>query len=131
MRARCHCLTFPATPELTPDLSLPQADEAKAAYWTAHCDPATVSAARGGAHFKFISLLVGSYGAGFAVGSTLSIADAVLFNMVDLNSRILPDFKTAYPDLAALHDRFAALPGVKAYLEGPLRLPRVNNNNLG
>ena len=27
--------------------------------------------------------------------------------------------------------RVAAVPGVKAYLESPLRLEKVNNNNLG
>lgn len=36
-----------------------------------------------------------------------------------------------YPELVALHGRVAALPNVKAYLEGPLRLQKVNNNNLG
>lgn len=108
-----------------------QADEAKAAYWTAHCDPATISSARGGAHFKYIALLVETHGSGWAVGGALSIADAALFNIVDLHVRIFPDFKAAYPDLAAHHDKFAALPGVKAYLEGPLRQPKVNNNSLG
>lgn len=36
-----------------------------------------------------------------------------------------------YPELVALHGRVAALPNVKAYLEGSLRLQKVNNNNLG
>jgi hypothetical protein len=29
------------------------------------------------------------------------------------------------------HAKIAAIPSIKAYLEGPLRLERVNNNNLG
>jgi hypothetical protein len=29
------------------------------------------------------------------------------------------------------HTKVAELPGIKAYLEGPLRLAKVNNNNLG
>lgn len=36
-----------------------------------------------------------------------------------------------HPELVVLHDRVAALPGVKAYLESPLRLEKVNNNGLG
>jgi hypothetical protein len=31
----------------------------------------------------------------------------------------------------AYHAKVAALPSIKAYLEGPLRLAQVNNNNLG
>ncbi len=36
-----------------------------------------------------------------------------------------------YPELAAHHERIAAVPGIKAYLESPLRLPKVNGNGMG
>lgn len=36
-----------------------------------------------------------------------------------------------YPLLVAHHARIAELPGVKEYLASPLRLEKVNNNNLG
>jgi hypothetical protein len=36
-----------------------------------------------------------------------------------------------YPALVDFHAKVAELPGIKAYLEGPLRLAQVNNNNLG
>ena len=44
---------------------------------------------------------------------------------------ILLQFKAAYPGLVAIHELVAGVPGVKAYLEGPLRLEKVNNNGLG
>ena len=44
---------------------------------------------------------------------------------------ILLQFKAAYPGLAALRELVAGVPGVKAYLEGPWRLEKVNNNGLG
>ncbi len=40
-------------------------------------------------------------------------------------------FRSTYPELAAHHDRVAAVPGIKSYLESALRLEKVNNNGLG
>ncbi len=36
-----------------------------------------------------------------------------------------------YPELVGVWERVGSLPGIKAYLGGPLRLPKVNNNSLG
>lgn len=109
------------------------AEEAKKIYWSTHLDPASASARNSGAHFAYISKLVARYGAdGWAVGSALSIADILLFDCTDAHLRIYPEeFKAAYPDLVAHYERVAAVPGIKAYLESPLRLEKVNNNGLG
>ena len=40
-------------------------------------------------------------------------------------------FKSAYPALAALHSKVAAVPGVAAYLTSAQRFEKVNNNGLG
>ena len=36
-----------------------------------------------------------------------------------------------YPELVAFHDFIAGLDGIKAYLTSPMRLPKVNANELG
>lgn len=138
----CRCL--PAwQPFPTPRYSHPtaaccanhasQSEEAKAAYWTAHIDPTTTGGRNTGAHFAYLSKLVAKYGSGgWAVGSAVSIADATLYNMTDLHLRVWADkFAAEYPDLAAHHAQFAAIPGVKAYLDSPLCHAVANKNNLG
>ena len=57
-------------------------DEAKAAFWSTHCDPATASARNGGAHWAFLEGLVQRNGSSWAVGSDLTVADIELFDMV-------------------------------------------------
>ncbi|PSC72458.1 flagellar associated isoform B [Micractinium conductrix] len=93
-------------------------DEAKAAYWSTHMDPATAAGARnGGAHFAYLSNLVKHYGGDWAVGSSLSIADILLFDITDVHVRAFGEqFKDAYPELVAHHARVAAQPGIAAYL---------------
>ncbi|KAI7842899.1 hypothetical protein COHA_003411 [Chlorella ohadii] len=108
-------------------------DEAKKAHWANHIAHDSMSGRNGGAHFGYLAGLVQRYGKdGWAVGGHISIADVLLFDIVDLHTRIYgEEFRAAWPALAALHDKVAAVPGVKAYLESPLRLEKVNNNNLG
>ena len=111
-----------------------QAEEAKAAYWTAHFDPATTGGRNGGAHFAYLSHLVAKCGSGgWAVGGALSIADILLFDIVDVHQRAFGEdkFAAAYPNLAAVYKQVEAIPGVKAYLESPGRMVKVNNNGLG
>ncbi len=36
-----------------------------------------------------------------------------------------------YPELIGHHGRIAAVPGIRAYLESPLRLAKTNGNSLG
>jgi hypothetical protein len=38
---------------------------------------------------------------------------------------------TQYPALVEYHARIAAIPSIKAYLEGPKRVSQVNGNKLG
>ncbi len=77
--------------------------------------------------------LVAKYGSdGWAVGSEVSIADATLYNLIDCHLRIWEaEFASAYPNLATLHAKFAALPTVKSYLESDLCHANANKNNLG
>ena len=177
-----HCLPRWPTPAALPL----QSEPAKHAAWETHCDPSTTGARNGGAHFAYLAQLAERCGGegGWAAGSQLSIADILLFDIVDLFLRVygeqvgadrrrafwlgwagpaeigiaagystpcsltnpahppaptdppappptLLQFKAAYPGLVAIHELVAGVPGVKAYLEGPLRLEKVNNNGLG
>ena len=109
-------------------------DEAKEAYWKTHIDASTVNERNSGAHFTYVDRLVQRLsGAGpFALGSSLSIADIVVFDVTDMHMRIWGDeFKVAYPGLAKLHESVAAVPGVAAYLASDRRFPKQNGNSLG
>lgn len=56
----------------------------------------------------------------------------IIFEAVDLHVRIYGEgFCAVVPALAAVHDNFAKIPSVKAYLDSPRRLEKVNNNGLG
>lgn len=111
-----------------------QSDEAKKAYWAAHIDPATAIGSRnGGAHFTYIAKLAERYGSeGWAVGSGLTIADILLYDITDVHLRAFGvQFSGAYPDLVTHHARVAALPGIKAYVGSSKQFDKVNNNGLG
>jgi hypothetical protein len=108
-----------------------QADAAKQTFWDTHCDPASISGRNSGIHLAYISKLAVP-GTTWLVSDELSIADIVLWVMYYNLARIFPDtLAAAYPDLAAHQAKLAAVPGVKAYMEGPLCLPKVNANSLG
>ena len=56
----------------------------------------------------------------------------IIFEVVDLHVRIYGEgFRVLAPAMAAVHDTFAAIPSVKAYLDSPRRLSKVNHNGLG
>jgi glutathione S-transferase len=68
------------------------------------------------------------------VGKRLSIADVQLFDLLDINAKSTvagPELAKFYPNLLAYHARIAAVPEIKAYLAGPQRFPKINNNGLG
>eukprot|EP00955_Chlamydomonas_euryale_P077940 363059-Chlamydomonas_euryale.AAC.3 len=111
----------------------PQADEAKEAYWKTHCDPATTGERNGGAHFAYLEALLKKSSSGWTAGTAEpNVADVQLFDVFDLHARIFGDkLKVAYPTLAALHDRFAGIPEIKAYLESDRRPAAVNGVPLG
>ncbi|GAB4823389.1 hypothetical protein N2152v2_010435 [Parachlorella kessleri] len=111
------------------------ADGPKKAYFETHVDPASAQSRNWGAHFAFLSNLLkkNEGGRGFMVGNQLSIADIAVLDLVDLHLRLdfAGQFKQLHPELTAHHSRIAAVPGIKAYLESPLRVAKVNGNNLG
>ena len=106
------------------------ANDAKAAYCAKHCSPATISDRNGGAHLSYLEVILGQ--GPFMVGTSLSIADIAVFDVVDLHLRILDaEVRAAYPGLVTHHARVAAVPGVAKYLASPLRMAKVNGNDLG
>eukprot|EP01024_Parvocaulis_polyphysoides_P028037 TRINITY_DN25346_c0_g2_i6.p2 TRINITY_DN25346_c0_g2~~TRINITY_DN25346_c0_g2_i6.p2 ORF type:complete len:119 (+),score=22.11 TRINITY_DN25346_c0_g2_i6:102-458(+) len=109
-------------------------DEAKEKYIETHINPSSQEGRNGGGHFFYLKqlLLQNNDGKGFVVGDSLSVADIQLFDIVDLHVRIFGDLiKQTYPELLAHFDRVAAIPEIKSYLDGPLRLEQANNYNLG
>ena len=109
-------------------------DTSKDAYWKTHLDLDSIEGRNSGAHFAYLDALVKKLsGDGpFALGSTWSIADIVVFDIVDRHINIWgDDFKTGYPDLTALHEAVAAIPGIKAYLASDRRPQKQNGNSLG
>jgi len=108
-------------------------EEAKAKYWDTHCAAGSTQERNGGAHLAYLAHMVGKFGKdGFAVGSKLSIADFMLFDIMDMHVRIFEDKVTSeYPDLGKHHAKVAALPRVAAYLSSDRRPQKQNGNGLG
>lgn len=75
------------TLELTSALFF-QAEDAKTEYWRAHFDPSTCKDQRGGAHMLYFSQLLKRYPGKYMVGDSISIADIVLFDLLELHIRI-------------------------------------------
>lgn len=110
------------------------ADDAKAAYWTAHVDAATVHDRNGGTHFSYLDCMLHKRaGAGpFALGATLSVADIMAFDIFDAHLRIWGDaLAAAFPRLAAHHKAVGEVPGIAAYLASDRRHPQQNGTPLG
>lgn len=106
----------------------------KDAYWGKHCAKAgAIGKNNGGAHWEYLARMLRASKSGYAAGgSGMTVADIALWELCDLHMRIWPkEMAAEYPELAAHHAKVAAVPGVKAYLEGPQRLEKVNNNGFG
>lgn len=110
-------------------------DESKEAFFRSHCDPETTAERNGGAHFQYLSDLISgndASGSGFCVGSDLTIADIVVFDMVDMMLRIYGDsFCHKMPKLCALHGKIASLEGIKTYIDSGRRHTQQNGIALG
>jgi glutathione S-transferase P len=107
-------------------------DGPKEVFWSAHCDPLTTSARNAGAHFSYLANLIARTGDAFAVGSSLTVADIAIFDMVDMMLRIFgAKFEQIHPELTALHSKVAALPGIAAYLASGRRPEQQNGVPLG
>ncbi|GAB4820141.1 hypothetical protein N2152v2_007187 [Parachlorella kessleri] len=97
-------------------------EAAKDVYFRDVINPATSDQTQqGGTDFQRLSKLISDNSSrqGWAVGETPSIADVMLYDIVDLHCRMFgcKAFSQAYPDLMAFRGRFAALPRIHAYLE--------------
>lgn len=111
------------------------APEAIAKYLAAHLNKEGMAQRNKGAHVGYLSNFVTKSSTGYVAGTPEpSMGDVALWDMLDLYLRI-PEFKAniveQYPELMAFHSKFAALPNIKAYLESPKRVNKINANNLG
>jgi glutathione S-transferase P len=104
------------------------AEEAKTAFYKLRIDEAGTKERNGGAHFAYLDCMLKKYqnGGPFVLGSTLNVADIVLFDGIDVILLVFGDeFKAAYPALVAHHDAVAAVPSVAAYLASDRRHPQT------
>jgi len=51
----------------------------------------------------------------YFVGNHLTIADFVVWDMIDISTKYLPDIIKQFPNLEHFHKRFAALPAIASY----------------
>eukprot|EP01134_Creolimax_fragrantissima_P005591 CFRG5591T1 len=98
-----------------------------------------ISEQNGGCHLHYLEAMVGrdpSHATtGFAVGGKPSIADAQLFDLVDV-ILVRPamgccDLQKQYPNLMRVYSTFSKLSGVEIYLKSERRCEKVNGNGLG
>ncbi len=109
-------------------------DDAKSAYFKARIDVSGAEGRNSGAHFAYLDCMLKKCqnGGEFALGEKFSVADIMIFDIVDMHLRIYgDDFKSAWPALVACHESVAALPGVAAYLKSDRRHAQQNGNPLG
>lgn len=109
-------------------------DEAKAAYFKLRIDEAGAVEKNGGAHFAYLNCMLKKHqnGGAFVLGSKLSVADIMLFDIVDMHVRIYgDDFKSVWPALAAHHDAVAGFSTIASYLASDRRHSQQNGNPLG
>lgn len=108
---------------------------AKESYCAKHLLPASSDKPCEGAHMQYLNkLLARNVGSSFAVGASFTIADAQLFDIVDLHLRhaAFPAvMREKYPGLVAYYHGLAALPAIARYLGSSFRLSKVNANGLG
>eukprot|EP01023_Acetabularia_acetabulum_P001374 TRINITY_DN10520_c0_g1_i3.p1 TRINITY_DN10520_c0_g1~~TRINITY_DN10520_c0_g1_i3.p1 ORF type:complete len:227 (+),score=19.17 TRINITY_DN10520_c0_g1_i3:238-918(+) len=109
-------------------------EEAKKQYIETHISTDGIKMLNFGAHFYYLNrlLMQNKEGKSFVIGDSLSVADLQLFDIVDIHVRIFGDLiQQTYPALLEHREFVAAIPEIKAYLEGPLRLQAANNYGLG
>ena len=85
-----------------------------------------------GAHLGYLASLVSSGSDGHIGGSSLTIADVAVWNIVDNHLQIFKqEITNEYPELIKFHQQIASLPAIKSYLGSDLRLGQNNGNGLG
>ncbi|KAH9253190.1 hypothetical protein BASA81_008872 [Batrachochytrium salamandrivorans] len=96
-------------------------------YKELHVSRAGVNQRNGGAHLQYLEnlLLEEDDGEWWSTGRQVTIADAQLFDIVDLHVTLLggENIAASFPKLAKLHAKFASLPGIAAYLKSSMRNP--------
>lgn len=111
------------------------ADDKKAEHWQLHGSPESTGSRNGGAHLTYLSNLLkrnAADGRGFVSGSNVSIADCILFDIVELYVRIFEgEMKATYPELMAYHAFVSEQKGIKEYIASGKRPEKINGNNLG
>lgn len=63
----------------------------KDTYWAAHGDKASLQGRNYGAHLAYLAAFVAANPSGYAVGSSLTMADLCIWDIVDLHARIYPE----------------------------------------
>jgi len=109
------------------------ADDARAALWDAHFDPASTSGRNGGAHLAYLLAFAERSGGPFLLGAAPTIADIFLYFVLEALARdaCFGDAKLdgAYPALAAYRAAVADVDGLKERLADPKRAPLPFNGN--
>jgi len=68
----------------------------------------------------------------FVAGSSCTIADYALFDLVDTQLRTIPDLLDNTPQLKAWYGRMSERSGIKAYIaSNPAHREKANGNGLG
>jgi glutathione S-transferase len=71
-------------------------------------------------------------GPAFLVGSSVTIADYALFDLLNTILRTVPDVLASAPGLAAWYAGIAGRAGIKSYIESnPAHREKANGNGLG
>ena len=111
-------------------------ETAKKEYVAKHVDPSSMHERVGGAHFAYLEAMLDRHAgkSGYAVGEGFTVADVLLFDIVDAHLRpaMCPETMRAhYPKLIKHYEFVSQMKGIKEYLEGPTRPSKVNGNGLG
>uniref|UniRef100_A0A7S0WFA7 glutathione transferase n=1 Tax=Chlamydomonas leiostraca TaxID=1034604 RepID=A0A7S0WFA7_9CHLO len=108
------------------------AEPAKEAFAKAHIHKDSTAGRNGGAHLDYLDWFLRKSGTGHVAGTSITMGDLCVWEMLDLLLRVFPDIiKAEYPALAKFHADISEAPGIKEYLASDRRLAQVNNNNLG
>ncbi|GAB4813100.1 hypothetical protein N2152v2_000146 [Parachlorella kessleri] len=101
-----------------------QWDAIKVRFWKEHIEPGSETAAETrGVHVTYLSRILASNKTGYFVGQSLTIADLLVADTLELVMRVYKDhFQQAWPDLVKHHDLVMGQEKVAAYLQGPQRL---------
>jgi glutathione S-transferase len=68
---------------------------------------------------------------GYLLGAHFTIADASLFEVIDVNTHVSPTILDPFPHLKAYHAKVAARPNLAAYFASDRRPAQINGNRKG